>query len=551
MAISSTAIIDIRNGGSDTLNGGLFNPGATLTADGAATSATGNSPVFTSASYNFVAGDVGAWLFIKSGSNWTPGWYQIASVASNQATLSAAIGQAVLYSSTTGLATGFNTVAGCATTASPTSASWTVDYSQQTTVQNSLTSLTTAAANAVILTASATVAMIGNGIVITGGTNFTTGYYQINSVSAGVSITVDRTCTSAAGVSGTAGVGGALASPGMGGAVAPANLMFLKYNASAFIATSATINIASGCVGITNNYTICGYDTSRWLFNTDTNRPTYQVGSAVSAATLITTNGGGVSGTVANIIFDGNSQTTSRGVNLRGTAWNCKFTACTNGGYVSNNSSSGVAVFCDFSACTTQSACQGGASFCRADSCTATPFNGTDLNAMFAFCIASSNTGASTDGFTITTNGHLTNCVAYASGRDGYRISNSQHYTTVMTNCVAENNAGWGFNITTTPSFLLLKNCASYNNTSGRATGTGLVDALPITGSSSFFVNAASGNFAPNATAAAGILLRGLGFPATFPAGLTASYADIGAAQHADPTPPLGQIQFVRNTGVF
>jgi len=89
MALSATTIFEVETGGSDTLNGGAFDPGQTagMLTDGAATSATGTAPVFTSASYNFVAGDVGAWIYIASGTNWIPGWYKISSVGSNAATL--------------------------------------------------------------------------------------------------------------------------------------------------------------------------------------------------------------------------------------------------------------------------------------------------------------------------------------------------------------------------------------------------------------------------------------------------------------------------------
>ena len=86
MALAATAIAEVESAGSDT-NGGMFNPGnanfpTDLTTD--ANTANTASPVVSSASYNFVAGDVGAWVFVKSGSNWTPGWYKISSVASNR-----------------------------------------------------------------------------------------------------------------------------------------------------------------------------------------------------------------------------------------------------------------------------------------------------------------------------------------------------------------------------------------------------------------------------------------------------------------------------------
>src|SRR6185369_16734786 len=147
MAVTAATILECAatgsdgNAGSDN-NAGAFDPAtnvANMLTDLAATVATGNSPVVTSASYNFVAGDVGSWLFISSGTNWTPGWYKIASVGSNAATLSAAIGAAILYA--TGGPFGLNTAAGCATTASPTSGTGSVDYSQAGTPAVSNTNL--------------------------------------------------------------------------------------------------------------------------------------------------------------------------------------------------------------------------------------------------------------------------------------------------------------------------------------------------------------------------------------------------------------------------
>src|ERR1700677_5124809 len=102
MALSAGTIYEVRSTAtSGNVNGGGFNPanpnGLTNLAT---TTGTGNtaSPVVSSASYNFAAGDVGAWLYVQGGTNWTPGWYQIASVASNKATLSAGVGQAIQVS---------------------------------------------------------------------------------------------------------------------------------------------------------------------------------------------------------------------------------------------------------------------------------------------------------------------------------------------------------------------------------------------------------------------------------------------------------------------
>src|SRR3989304_3917857 len=95
MAIPATSIGEIHTGGSDTTNGGWFDPGQTvgMATDGAATVANTASPVFASASYTFVAGDVGAYLYISPAATWIAGWYKIASVATGAATPSAAAGR--------------------------------------------------------------------------------------------------------------------------------------------------------------------------------------------------------------------------------------------------------------------------------------------------------------------------------------------------------------------------------------------------------------------------------------------------------------------------
>src|SRR5689334_13109908 len=127
MAVPATLIYEVEIGGSDTANGGGFDPSQTagMFVDGAATGANTASPVFTSASYRFVAGDANAWLYIAVGG--IPGWYQIASVnvGTGAATLSAAIGAGVLPSLTP------TTVLGCHTSATLSGATWTIDYSQQ------------------------------------------------------------------------------------------------------------------------------------------------------------------------------------------------------------------------------------------------------------------------------------------------------------------------------------------------------------------------------------------------------------------------------------
>lgn len=204
MAFTANAIGRVRVSGVDT-QGAFFDPSLCSLTDGAATSATGTAPVFTSASYNFVAGDVNAYVFIKSGTNWMPGWYKISSVAANAATLDAVIGDVRLYASTTPAQDGslgtFNLAAGCASTASPTGATWSVDYTQQDAAIGASSDYTSAASTTITsVLAGFTAAMVGNAIRISSGTGATTGYYFITAYSSATQVTVDK-------VSGTYTVG--------------------------------------------------------------------------------------------------------------------------------------------------------------------------------------------------------------------------------------------------------------------------------------------------------------------------------------------------------
>ncbi len=84
------------------------------------------------------------------------------------------------------------------------------DYSQQNAAQYNLTGMTTAGVTAILLTASASADMVGNIAHIISGTNFTVGWYEITSVSPGVSITLDRNCASGIGALGAVNIGGAI-----------------------------------------------------------------------------------------------------------------------------------------------------------------------------------------------------------------------------------------------------------------------------------------------------------------------------------------------------
>lgn len=207
------------SGTASMVNGGGFNYTATFAiTDATATSATGNAPVISSATYTFVAGDTAAWIYVSAGTNWRSGcWYDITSVAGGAATVNATIGAAVCGSYASGKWTWTaNTAAGVATEASPTGGTLGIDYSQDTAAIDTGTDLASADGdvNPCVVTSAThnfTAQDVGNVIHITEtGDGFTVGWYEIASTAANAA-TLDRACgTDGAKTGGDWNLGGAL-----------------------------------------------------------------------------------------------------------------------------------------------------------------------------------------------------------------------------------------------------------------------------------------------------------------------------------------------------
>ena len=313
-------------------NGGGFDKGAAnLATDLAATSATGNSPVVSSVSYTFVAGDANHWLFVKSGTNWTPGWYQITSVNGGSATLNAAVGAAIQFDTTKGWPTpkfGANTVAGVATTASPTGGTWGLDYTQADAAPFTNTNLASSngTTNPCAVTSSGLtfgVNHVGNLIHITAGSNWTQGWYEIISVSGGAA-TLDRACGAAASLSsGTFAVGGAIS---LGSAtanqtdtnffsgthVAGGQRFFVKGNAT-FTLSSSGVTVGNGSSQLP--IIIEGYATTRGDSPTGSTRPIFDSGTQLFQF--------GTQNSVFNMQF---TTTNNHQTNTEDVIVNCKFT---------------------------------------------------------------------------------------------------------------------------------------------------------------------------------------------------------------------------------
>lgn len=283
------------------VNGGGFNTGNThFPTDLAADTGTGNTatPIVSSASYNFVAGDVNAWIYIQAGTNWTPGFYQITSVAANKATLNAAIGAGNQKNAST-LFWDANTVNGVATVATPTGGTFGIDYSRGNNAIITNTDL--ASANGTSTPSSITSAgspfginHIGNIIHVTAGTSFRTGWQEIVNVS-GTTATLDSTQsvgTAASLSGGTFYVGGAISlnstlDDAFFESVSGSNFVFIK-NGSYSLGQNLSISAISS--GTSSPNTIIGYNSIRGdnpsPFGPNSNAPTINCGTFTILWTL-------------------------------------------------------------------------------------------------------------------------------------------------------------------------------------------------------------------------------------------------------------------------
>lgn len=264
--------------------GGFFNyANANFIADFTTDANTANtaSPVLSSATYSFVAADDEAWVYISAGTNWYTGRFcRIDSVASNKATLSAAIGACVDLANRQYTA---STTVGIASVGTPTSGTIGIDYSRGAAAITTTNDLATSngTTNPCAVTSSGApfrASMAGNGMRInSGGSYLTTGAntaYEIVSIS-GTTATLDKACSASASDSmGTFHVGGSLSMNstldddffelGIAG-----NQWFVK---NGTIAIGENVSIAAGG-GSQNPIIVSGYNTIRGDNPTGTNRP--------------------------------------------------------------------------------------------------------------------------------------------------------------------------------------------------------------------------------------------------------------------------------------
>lgn len=391
------------------------------------------------------------------------------------------------------------------------------DRSQQVSAHATLTAAstvhtTTTQVNVAVGDYTVTAADVGNLLQVTGGTAMAD-FYEITAAdTVNNRWTVDKS-VGTAGQTVVGAMGGAVATPGkIGAKVVNGNIVFLKSGVGTHSITSASNNVAGGCFSTAQHVLWVGYSTNRTFGNTDV-APTLQLNAATA-----TIAGTGASSVFYNIVFDGNSQTTSK-VSTGSSIW----LFCTIKNFTANALQGGMAYHCSFTGNSASVTANASTEIVESEAYanTVTPFSG----GRYINCLSYGNTGATTDGFLINNAGtYCLNCSAYGNGRDGFRITNS----TNLVNCHSEGNVAFGFNNASSGIHACLVNCSTFGNGSGALNG--ILDAFgTLTPTASVFNNPGGNDLSLNFGVGGGAVLRNAGFPTTFHRGTTPTFPNIGA----------------------
>lgn len=358
---------------------------------------------------------------------------------------------------------------------------------------------------------------VGNVVKITGGTNFTAGYYEITSVNTGASTwTLDRTCTTGAGAAMTGRMGGASDSLiTIKDTFVAGNTIYVKGS----FTHSATMTLATNA-GYLTPIRIIGYTTTR----TDGGQAT--ITSGANSITLFGVSGAGY--LIENItVTKAGGNTSVNGFliqNSKNTLINCRGNDCTTNfglqgtiaaircvstggatGFESNSSGSVSYSFCEaYNASTVCFKCDA-------------PFSGS---VTYNHCIS---VDSGIYGFHIRDGGVsvLQNCTCYSAANVGFYVEswNGSAFQVILINCLAAENAQYGFSGISAAGADRVRtiNCAAYNNVSGISQYTTNDGMITLTADP--FVTKApgsgTGDYDLNDTAGGGAACRQLGYPTT------------------------------------
>ena len=415
------------------------------------------------------------------------------------------------------------------------------------TVNLSVTDLVTAGtATIVSATANFSAAIVGNIVLISGGTgSITADWYQAVTFTNSTTIVVDRATGLTAGTGATINIGGALNSfTQLNTNMSPVqgNAAWVKATGTVSLASPFTFNFNGSAAG--QYVFIQGYTSTRG----DNGMVTISPSVNFSTSFMLTNSTFGI--TFANFIMDCNGNT-ARGYNfnlfgqrvLNVTIQNCTgdlaflFSAagnqcvqCTVINQAGSDATLGAYYFLATSEvciwCVAVGGTGPGAGF----------FWATTQGPGVFFSIAANNAG---DGFSLLANqstGSCIGCDAYGNAGDGFKFrGTSSAGNFLLMDSIAYGNTGFGLNLSTGAPGYTGTRQFDYNgygnNTAGNLNNL-TAGSHDVTLSANPFTNGAGNNFALNSTAGGGAALKGVGFPGALNTGGT-GHLDIGALQSA------------------
>lgn len=420
------------------------------------------------------------------------------------------------------------------------------DWSQQTAAQYALTGLTTSGAAAIILTTSASSDMVGNVMQVISGTNFIAGFYQILSISAGISITVDRNVTTGIGASGAANIGGSLLT------ISAANTAAINGN-TIWVNGSGSSYVLATTIALSNTFSgapkrLIGYGTTH-----GDNGAYPLITTATNSINLFNTSG--VSGYYfGHLSFSNTASTRARAFSNPSAEgymlhWSdCKFSGFTNGVEMDNIVDFlGPALFfdnCYFTGCT--NAAIKTSSSVSIDVCY---FASNSGDGVFADLSGQGQTSISDSVFYSNNRGIITSTSTSSAGtnnplaiRNCAFVSHTSHGIFIQDvaqslkckNSIFYGNGGFGVSAPSQLPNIDFNYNAYGSNTSGNLSNV-TAGANDQTLTADPFTAKASNDFSLNTTTGGGASCRNAGSPGactsqTFGTG----YADIGALRHQD-----------------
>jgi hypothetical protein len=426
----------------------------------------------------------------------------------------------------------------------PTSGTPGTDFSQQNAAQVAFTDLVIGATTTQLTSAAHpfTSAHVGNVINIASGTGFTTGWYQVMSVS-GSTATMDRAVGTAASTGGTGNLGGSL-------------LTIAAPNAA--VSASNTVHIKAGTYTITASIAVpqstmsyVGYQTTH---NDGGTKPL--ITTATNSVTLFNTgaSNGGVQ-VLNNLSLSNTATTRSSGIwelSGHGTtqAWvivNCIFDGFTNGIDSSNGTPDDVAYILvtgtEIKNCTGTGliGSSSATAFMRTLGCY---FHGNNQHIQSAptpiwlektiFAASTGGIGVNiiatqvtVDQCTFANNTNSGGTLTSGSGTIIFSVSNSIFYGNSGV-ALAPSSANLNANLAGAKA-----SCCNAFGSNGTNYANWVGSSGDVTLTANPFTNSGTGDYSLNATAGGGAACKGAGFPGIFPGATSTGHVDIGAVQSA------------------